>query len=102
MTQALKALKAPEASSINTNVPINLRQLATTMMHLTPSEISLIRAGQPQRDIAQIILVIGIHLPDISIVKWVTDNHSEVVSKAISNDTWSVVSHFGINPPQSS
>ena len=102
MAQTLDPPKAPEVPVEHNPPRLNLRQVATEMMNLTPSELNQITTRHPQRDIPQIILVIGIHLSDLPIVEWVCDNHNEVIAKVISTDTWSVVSTFGINPPQSS
>ena len=100
MALSINPPKPPEVSVENSQP--NLRQIAQVMMNLTPAQINQITIRHPQRDIPQIILVIGIYLSDINIVEWVCDNHNEVLAKVISTDTWSVVSTFGISPPQSS
>ena len=100
MALSINPPKPPEVSVENSQP--NLRQIAQVMMNLTPAQINQITIRHPQRDIPQIILVIGIYLSDINIVEWVCDNHNEVITKMISFDTWSFLSIYGLNPPQSS
>ena len=53
----------------------SLEELARRMIALSESEIEFIRQKQPERDVAQIILMIGIRINNLEIVRWALGNY---------------------------
>ena len=76
-----------------------LLYFANQLKQLPPEFLQLMASTHPQRNIPQIILVIAIHINNISLVEWVGDNHLHVLSQIISPDTWSVLNNIGFPIP---